>query len=110
MIKALFCTLLLLASFSGATNGAKIKVKVFIAAMFEIGENQGDKAGEFQHWYLTYFKDVTPIMVKGAKSPVYCNQEGVCGAVLGMGKVASSVSMQAILLNDKFHMQDSYFV
>ena len=31
--------------------------------------------------------------------PVYCNADGVCGSVLGMGKVNSSSSMQAILLN-----------
>ena len=31
------------------------KVKVFIGAMFEIGENTGDRAGEFQHWYERYW-------------------------------------------------------
>lgn len=87
-----------------------IKVKVFIAAMFEIGANTGDKAGEFQHWYQRYFKDSQPIEVKGALKPVYCNNDGVCGGVLGMGKVASSASMQAILLNDKFDFTNIYFI
>jgi purine nucleoside permease len=87
-----------------------IKVKVFVAAMFEIGANSGDKAGEFQHWYLRYFKDSQPIAVKGAHKPVYCNNNGVCSSVLGMGKVASSASMQAILLNPKFDFSNSYFV
>lgn len=87
-----------------------IQVKVFIAAMFEIGENSGDKAGEFQHWYLRYFKNSQPITVKGALKPVYCNQDGVCGGVLGMGKVASSSSMQAILLNHQFDFSLAYFI
>jgi nucleoside phosphorylase len=48
--------------------------------------------------------------VPGALSPVYCNADGVCGAVLGMGKVNSSSSMQAILLNPRFDFSQSYYV
>ncbi len=96
---------------SQATASTKpVQVKVFIAAMFEIGANSHDKAGEFQHWYQRYFKDSQPIAVKGALKPIYCNNNGVCGAVLGMGKVASSASMQAILLNNKFDFSSSYFI
>ena len=86
------------------------KVKVFIAAMFEIGANTGDRAGEFQYWYQRYFSNSEPMSVKGALHPVYCNKDGVCGAVLGMGKVASSASMQAILLAQQFDFSHSYFV
>ena len=87
-----------------------IQVKVFIATMFEIGAITGDKAGEFQHWYQRYFRDNQPIDVKGALKPVYCNKDGICGGILGMGKVASSASMQAILLNDEFDFTDAYFI
>ncbi len=93
-----------------AASTNPIQVKVFIAAMFEIGANSGDKAGEFQYWYQRYFSDSQPIIVKGALKPVYCNNDGVCGGVLGMGKVASSASMQAILLNNKFDFTNSYFI
>jgi purine nucleoside permease len=89
---------------------APVKVKVFVAAMFEIGQNTGDRAGEFQHWYERYWKDAKPIAVPGALQPVYCNADGVCGAVLGMGKVNSSSSMQAILLNPQFDFSQSYYV
>lgn len=88
-----------------------IKVKVFTAAMFEIGKNTGDRAGEFQHWYERYWqKDGREVAVRGALSPVYCNVDGVCGAVLGMGKVSSSSSMQAILLNPAFDFSQAYYV
>ncbi|MFG3757167.1 hypothetical protein, partial [Klebsiella pneumoniae] len=87
-----------------------VKVKVFVAAMFEIGNNTGDRAGEFQHWYERYWRASAPIAVKGALNPVYCNQDGVCGAVLGMGKVASSSSMQAILLNPQFDFSQAYYI
>jgi purine nucleoside permease len=87
-----------------------IKVKVFIGSMFEIGQNTGDRAGEFQHWYERYFAQSKPISVKGALNPVYCNDDGVCGSVLGMGKVASSSSVQAIILDPKFDMSEAYFI
>jgi purine nucleoside permease len=89
----LFSCLAYLASFTAQAAAAEpIKVKVFIAAMFEIGQNSGDRA------------------VKGALKPVYCNDDGVCGSVLGMGKVNSSASMQAILLDPAFDFSKSYYI
>lgn len=85
-------------------------VKVSVAAMFEIGQNSGDRVAEFQHWYEHYWTAATPIETKGAFNPVYCDQDGVCGAVLGMGKVASSSSMQAILLNSRLDFSHAYYV
>ena len=38
----------------GTAMAAPTKVKVFVASMFEIGANTGDRAGEFQHWYERY--------------------------------------------------------
>ncbi|MEZ2406191.1 purine nucleoside permease [Bosea sp. OAE752] len=87
-----------------------VKVKVFVAAMFEIGENTGDRAGEFQHWYERYWMKSPPHAVKGALKPIYCNDDGVCGAVLGMGKVNSSSSMQAILLDPAYDFSQAYFI
>lgn len=87
-----------------------VKVKVFVGTMFEIGKNTGDRAGEFQHWYERYWKSATPVTVPGALQPVYCNADGVCGSVLGMGKVNSSSSMQAILTSPKFDFSKAYYV
>jgi purine nucleoside permease len=101
---------LLLLSASAVAQDEPIKVKVFIAAMFEIGVNSGDKAGEFQHWYQRYFTNSQALEIKGALNPIYCNNDGICGSVLGMGKVGSSASLQAILLNTKLDMSQSYFV
>ena len=101
--------LLTLASLSAA-QAAPTKVKVFIASMFEIGANTGDRAGEFQHWYERYWQKSQPHEVRGALKPVYCNEAGVCGAVLGMGKVNSSSSMQAILLDPDYDFSQAYFV
>jgi purine nucleoside permease len=101
-----------LASMAGSQAYADepVRVKVFIGTMFEIGQNTGDRAGEFQPWYERYFSNTKPIAVKGALNPVYCNDDGVCGSVLGMGKVASSSSVQAIILNPQFDMTHAYFI
>ncbi len=111
-IAAWLLTALALFSSSTASLAASepIKVKVFIAAMFEIGQNSGDRAGEFQRWYEHYWKDARPIEVKGALKPVYCNVDGVCGSVLGMGKVNSSASMQAIMLDPAFDFSKTYYI
>jgi purine nucleoside permease len=100
----------LLAMTAAARAVEPVKVKVFVGAMFEIGKNTGDRAGEFQHWYERYWMDAEPVEVKGALNPVYCNDDGVCGSVLGMGKVNSSSSMQAILLNPALDLSQAYFI
>jgi purine nucleoside permease len=41
---------LTVAATSPASADDPVKVKVFIGSMFEIGQNTGDRAGEFQHW------------------------------------------------------------
>lgn len=91
-------------------TAAPIPVKVFIGAMFEIGKNTGDRAGEFQMWFERYWKDAQPITVPGALGPMFCNADGICGSVLGMGKVNSSASVQAIVLNPQFDFSKAYYV
>ncbi|QCO04617.1 purine-nucleoside phosphorylase [Azospirillum argentinense] len=107
---AALSALFLLGLGTSAEAAEPVKVKVFVGAMFEIGKNTGDRAGEFQNWYERYWQSSEPITVKGALNPVYCNADGVCGAVLGMGKVSSSASMQAILLNPQLDLSQAYFI
>ncbi|MBD9529650.1 purine nucleoside permease [Paracoccus sp. PAR01] len=106
---ALSATAMLCAT-TAIASAEPIKVKVFVGSMFEIGENSGDRAGEYQNWYERYWQDTKPHEVKGAFRPVHCNDDGVCGSVLGMGKVNSSASMQAILLNPDYDFSEAYFI
>ncbi|NCC91543.1 MAG: purine nucleoside permease, partial [Spirochaetia bacterium] len=50
-------TLLLaaLVALSAQPVAEKQEVKVLVLGMFEVGENKGDFAGEFQHFYEAYF-------------------------------------------------------
>ncbi|MCL2871409.1 MAG: purine nucleoside permease [Betaproteobacteria bacterium] len=87
-----------------------IKVKAFIATMFDFDDGNGQGASEFRHWQKRYWQGVTPVAVRGAPYPVYVNRDGVCGTVLGIGKVRSSASMQAILLDPRFDFSEAYFM
>ncbi|MEN3929848.1 purine nucleoside permease [Microvirga sp. W0021] len=108
---ALGLSIMMLSGMASATEApAPVKVKVFIGAMFEIGKNTGDRAGEFQHWYERYWMKSAAKEVPGAMNPVFCNDDGVCGSVLGMGKVNSSASMQAIILNPQFDFSEAYYI
>lgn len=95
---------------AGAASAEPIQVKVFVGSMFEIGDNTGDRAGEYQHWYERYWRDAEANDVPGAIAPVHCNDVGVCGSVLGMGKVNASASMQSILLNPDYDFSQAYYL
>ncbi|MFT3688810.1 purine-nucleoside phosphorylase [Paenirhodobacter sp.] len=95
---------------AGAVSAEPVKVKVFIGAMFEIGANSGDRAGEYQHWFERYWQTAAARTVPGAFAPVQCNDDGVCGSILGMGKVNAAASMQAILLNPEFDFSEAYYL
>lgn len=104
------CSISSPAAASQVSAPEKIKVKVFIGTMFEIGANTGDRAGEFQHWYERYWMNSQPVKIPGAENPLYVNPDGVAGSALGMGKVRSSSSMMAILLDPRFDFSETYFI
>jgi len=116
LIAIMSFTSLLLSHSGNAVNNfetvtsAPVKVKLLIAAQFEIGAYTGDKAGELQYWYEHYWKQAKALPVRGAENPVFCNADGICGVELGMGKVRSSSSMTAILLDSRFDFSQTYFV
>jgi len=88
----------------------KIEIKVFIATQFEIGGVDSNEIGEFQLWYNRYFKDAPYYHVNGAEEPLWVNKDGVAGTILGMGKVRSSSSMTALLLDSRFDFSRTYFL
>lgn len=88
----------------------KIEIKVFIAAQFELGGLDSDEIGEFQLWHNAYFKDAPYYDVRGAEEPLWVNEDGIAGTILGMGKVRSSSSMTALLLDSRFDFSHTYFL
>ena len=95
----------------GAMESEKISVKVLILPKFEIGDITGDFPGEAQYYYDAYVKGGEEYEIKGGfeSNPLYV-KDGVALYVTGMGKVNSSLSLQAVLSDDRFDFSDCYFL
>ena len=108
--KHLGCALLLLVFFAVPALAEPVPVKVLVLSMFEVGENSGDFAGEFQHWYEEYFNEASSYEVSGAPNPLFVNKDGVAGTVTGMGKARSGATLMAILKDPRFDFGKTYFI
>ncbi len=82
----------------------RFNVKVLVLTTFG-GTDWGESGPWFAHetWPLRFD-------VKGAFSPVYCQQNGKCVTITGTGKTNSGPSLMAIMLSDKLNMDSAYIV
>jgi purine nucleoside permease len=89
----------------------KKEVKVLEISMFEVGDNSGDFAGEFQHFYENYFEgQSTEYSIDGYDGTLYLNDDGVAGMIAGMGKAQAAASLTAVLLDKRFDFSSTYIV
>jgi purine nucleoside permease len=89
---------------------AVIAPKVVVVAMFEIGNDSGDKPGEFQFWvereHLTRLIPL-PAAFHGVRTN---SDESVIGIVTGRGNTSSASSIMALGLDPRFDLRKSYWV
>ena len=97
-------------TFVALAQSKPIQVKVMIFAMFEVGKYRGDFPGEFQYWVEGFNLDQHQIKVPGAYAPVFYNDNGVCGTVIGMGKSNAAASVMTILRDPRFDFSHAYFI
>ncbi|MGB4407792.1 MAG: purine nucleoside permease [Sphaerochaeta sp.] len=88
----------------------KQEVKVLILDMFEVGENKGDFAGEFQYFYEAYLDGAESYQISKMPLTLYVNEEGVAGCIAGMGKAQASSSLTAILSDSRFDFSNTYIL
>jgi len=87
-----------------------IEVKVVVVTMFEIGEDSGDKAGEFQLWKERAGLD-TRFEFPQSFHDLYFNAEtGVLGMVTGMGTAKSASAIMALGLDPRFDLTKAYWL
>jgi purine nucleoside permease len=87
-----------------------IRPKVVVVAMFEIGEDSGDKPGEFQYWVEREKLDRV-IPLPAAYHAVRANADGsVIGIVTGMGNTNAAASIMALGLDPRFDLTKSYWL
>ena len=85
-------------------------IKVLVLGMFEVGENKGDFAGEFQHFYEHYFDGSPAYTLNEMPLTLYVNSDGVAGAIAGMGKAQASATLTTILRDSRFDFSDTYIL
>lgn len=89
---------------------APIKVKFVVVTMFEIGEDTGDKAGEFQLWKERQKLD-TKFEFANSYHDIYMNMEtGVMGIVTGIGTAHSTAATMALGMDPRFDFTEAYWL
>ncbi|MDO6488823.1 purine nucleoside permease [Colwellia sp. 6_MG-2023] len=87
-----------------------IQVKVVVVNMFEIGEDSGDKAGEFQLWKEGQALNTKYEFPQGFHD-LYLNEEtGVLGMVTGMGTARATAAIMALGLDPRFDLTQAYWL
>ncbi|MFT4047725.1 MAG: purine nucleoside permease [Solimonas sp.] len=85
------------------------EVKVVVVSMFEIGQDSGDAAGEFQLWKERQKLDQRYAFTH--HHDLYFNpQTGVLGLVTGMGTANSATAVMALGLDPRFDLSHAYWL
>ena len=86
-----------------------VEVKVVVVSMFEIGEDTGDVAAEFQLWRERQKLDVRYPFAH--HHDLFFNPEtGVLGMVTGMGTANSATAVMALGLDPRFDLSHAYWL
>lgn len=93
-----------------AEPAAILRPKVVVVAMFEAGEDTGDRPGEFQLWVER--EQLTRVLPfpQGYRS-LRTNADGsVLGVVTGVGTARSAATIMALGLDPRFDLSKSYWL
>ncbi|HOX32239.1 MAG TPA: purine nucleoside permease [Spirochaetales bacterium] len=107
---ALMLIALCVAAAGAQPAAGRREVKVLVMGMFEVGKNEGDFAGEFQHYYEAYFDGAASYAIPGFPGTLFLNGEGVAGCVAGMGKAQAASTLTAILADPRFDFSRAYIL
>ena len=95
---------------SSSISNPPIEVKVVVVNMFEIGEDQGDKAGEFQLWKAGQKLDTCLPFPAGYHDICLNRDTGVLGIVTGMGTARAASAIMALGLDPRFDLTKAYWL
>ena len=88
----------------------KIPIKVVLISMFESGEDEGDRPGEFQNWVERLPLDRTLSFPAGYRDLRYNEEMGVLGIVTGVGNTKTAISITSLGLDDRFDLTKAYWL
>jgi purine nucleoside permease len=88
---------------------APIEIKVVVVTMFEIGNDSGDQAAEFQLWHERQKLDKRVPFAH--HHDLFLNEKtGVLGMVTGMGTANSATAVMALGLDPRFDLSKAYWL
>ena len=87
-----------------------LPVKVVIVSLFEIGEDEGDAAGEFQLWKDRRDLDVRIPFPQSFHDLYYNPETQVLGMVTGIGTARSTAATMALGLDQRFDLASAYWL
>lgn len=112
MFMRALCLLLLLGLCACAQIPSKppLAIKVVVVTMFEIGDDEGDRPGEFQLWKARQgLSKRYPFA--NSHHDIYVNEEtGVMGIVTGMGTAKATAALMALGLDARFDLTNAYWL
>ena len=87
-----------------------LPVKVVIVTMFEIGEDVGDRAGEFQLWKERQGLNVQIAFPHSHHDLFYNEATQVLGIVTGIGTAKSASAIMALGLDSRLDLANAYWI
>ena len=87
-----------------------LPVKLVLVTMFEIGEDEGDQAGEFQLWKERQNLSVRIPFPQSHHDLFYNSDTQVLGMVTGIGTAKSASATMALGLDPRFDLSKSYWL
>lgn len=99
------------AAFTLAEDASPIVIKALILPKFESGEMAGDFPGEAQYYYEGYCMGGEEYdIVGGFEGNKLYVKDGIALYVTGMGKVNTALSLQAVLMDNRFDFSNAYII
>jgi purine nucleoside permease len=86
-----------------------IPVKVVVVAMFEVGQDTGDKPGELQYWVERDHLDRIYTLPAGYHA-VRMNDVGEMAVLTGQGTANAAATVMAVGLDPRFDLSHAYWI
>jgi purine nucleoside permease len=87
-----------------------LPVKVVIVTMFELGEDEGDRPGEFQTWVERLPLAERLAFPQGHRDLRVDREKGVLGIVTGIGTARAAASIMALGMDPRFDLSRAYWL
>jgi purine nucleoside permease len=94
----------------GGPCSSPVEVRAVVVTLFEIGEDEGDRPGEFQLWKSRGNFTVSFPFPQGHHELVYDPERKVLAMVTGIGTMKSTANIMALGLDARFDLTKAYWL